>query len=97
MGVMARPYLEKSTREMEQYIMDRIYPRVMDRTVVSRRYLDEVMEEVGLPLAFRGLSYYEQCTVLVATLRKLGWRKYSRGNQNRINAWVLPEVTADVS
>jgi hypothetical protein len=94
---MVRSYLEKSSREMEQYILYQIHPRVMDRTVISRRSLNGVMDEVGLPLSYRGLSYCEQCTVLVHTLRKLGWRKYSKGNSHRINAWVLPEVAVDVS
>jgi hypothetical protein len=87
----------RTTEEMEHYIMDRVYPRVMDRTVISRQTLIGIMVEVEPPESFCGLNYYEQCTVLVAVLKKLNWRKYSKGNGNRINAWVLPEVVADVS
>lgn len=94
---MVRSYLEKPIREMEQYIIDCVHPRVLDRTVISRRRLDEVIAETEPPASWSALTSYDRNTSLVAALKKLGWEKYSKGCTHRINAWVLPEVVADVS
>jgi hypothetical protein len=94
--MMVRQYLMKPVSEMEQYIISEIQPRMMDRMVVSRVGLVGIMNEVEPPLSFCGLKYHDQCKVLAEALRNLKWKKYSKGNGNRINAWVLPEVKADV-
>lgn len=95
--MMVRQYLMKPVQEMEEYITSEIKPRVMDRMVVSRVGLVAIMEETEPPLSFCGMKYHDQCKVLAAALRNLKWKKYSKGNGNRVNAWVLPEVMSSVS
>lgn len=92
---MTRSYLKKPIREMEQYILSYVYPQIMDRTVISRRRLDEVISETEPPASWRALTSYDRNTSLVAALKTLGWEKYSKGATHRINAWVLPEAVTD--
>lgn len=70
---------------------------MMERTVVSRNYLDEVIDDVGAPASWLALAVYDRHTVLVSALKNCQWKKYSKGWGHRINAWILPEVNANVS
>ena len=95
---MVRRYLEPAVRDMEHYINTKIHPQLMNRTVVSRVVLGEVMRDAGRPPAsFRGLTRWEKATVMSAALRNLGWRRYSGYNRYRINAWTLPGGVHGVS
>ena len=86
---MVRPYLEKPTQDMEQFIVSRVQPKVADRTVISRRCLDDIMSQHRIPATFRALTIREQSTVLCTALRNLGWEKYSKTWNRRANAWII--------